>query len=189
MKFLMGLGRELKIWTLYNCINRASFLAESTVDTLGHVNIVSCGSATAIWAWLSFNCDRLSWTDSFTQLASDASLLSIRVPSQGMLSTKARTERSFLERIVQCGRFTKQVTQRHGESSQHFRHEEIRCISVVDRGDIMLCLCVRQTHIFIFSSTGFLNGSCTETSCDIWSDNTQSLQSSHTSDELRHLFF
>merc|ERR1719494_125996 len=113
MKFLMGLSRELKIWTLDNGINRASFLAESTINTLGHVNIVSCGSATSIWAWLSFNCDRLSWTDSLTQLARDASLLSIGVPPQCMLSTKSRAERSFLERIVQCGRFTKQVTQCH----------------------------------------------------------------------------
>jgi hypothetical protein len=39
-QYLMGFCAELKIGTLHNSINRASFLAETTIDTLCHVNVI-----------------------------------------------------------------------------------------------------------------------------------------------------
>jgi hypothetical protein len=37
----VSFSRELKVRSFNNSINRASFLAEPTVDAFGHVNIVS----------------------------------------------------------------------------------------------------------------------------------------------------
>jgi hypothetical protein len=36
----MGFCGELKIGTLLNSINRANFLAETTIDALCHVNVI-----------------------------------------------------------------------------------------------------------------------------------------------------
>lgn len=44
---------------LHDSVNRAGFLAETTVDTLGHVNVIACSSAAAIRSWLSLNGDGL----------------------------------------------------------------------------------------------------------------------------------
>jgi hypothetical protein len=38
----------------------------------------------------------------FTQLARNATFLPTRVSAKSMLSTESRTERSFLERIIDC---------------------------------------------------------------------------------------
>lgn len=44
---------------LHNGVNRAGLLAEATVDTLGHVDVVACSPAAAIGSWLSLNGDGL----------------------------------------------------------------------------------------------------------------------------------
>jgi hypothetical protein len=53
-------GGEL---TLNNGIDGARLLAETAVDTLGHVDIVSSRSTGAVLTFFSFNSDSLSWAD------------------------------------------------------------------------------------------------------------------------------
>lgn len=48
---------------LNNGINRTGFLTEATVDTLGHINVIACGSPAAISSGLSFNSDGLFITE------------------------------------------------------------------------------------------------------------------------------
>jgi hypothetical protein len=45
---------------LDNGINGTGLLAESTVDALGHINIVSSGSSASVSSLLGFNGDGLS---------------------------------------------------------------------------------------------------------------------------------
>jgi hypothetical protein len=51
------------VLTLNNGIDGARLLAETAVDTLGHVDIVSSRSTGAVLTFLSFNGDSLSWAD------------------------------------------------------------------------------------------------------------------------------
>lgn len=59
-QFLMGFCGELKIGTLHNSINRANFLAETTIDALCHVSVIPSSSATAIFPFFCFNGKGLS---------------------------------------------------------------------------------------------------------------------------------
>ena len=68
----------LEIGPFYDGIDGTSFLAESTVDTLGHVNIVAGSPPTPILPFLSLNSDGLSWTDCLTELACNAALFTCR---------------------------------------------------------------------------------------------------------------
>jgi len=58
-QLLVGLCRELKVGSLNNGIHRTCLLTEATVDALGHVNIISCGSSASVSPHLCFNCDSL----------------------------------------------------------------------------------------------------------------------------------
>lgn len=108
-KLLMGLGRELEVGTFDDRVHWARLLAESTVDTLGHVDIVTRCPSGAVLTLLSLNRDSLGRADSFTQLAGDAPLLPGRVAPQGMLSAEAGGQGPLLEGIVDCGRLLKNV--------------------------------------------------------------------------------
>lgn len=88
-QLLMGLCGELKVWTLNNSINGAGFLTETTVDALGHIDVIACGPPAAIGSSLSFNSDSLSRADGLTKLTSNAAFLSIRVAAERVLPPKA----------------------------------------------------------------------------------------------------
>lgn len=105
----MRLGGELKVGALHDSVNRAGFLAETTVDTLGHVNVIACSPAAAIRSWLSLNGDGLCRTDGLTELAGDATLLPRRVAAQCMLPTEAWTQWALLKGVVDGGGLPKEV--------------------------------------------------------------------------------
>lgn len=86
--------------TLDDSVNRARLLAESTVDTLGHVDIVSSGPPAAIGAHLRLNGDGLGGTDGLAQLARDAPLFARGVPAQQVLAPEPRTQGALFERVV-----------------------------------------------------------------------------------------
>ena len=73
---------------LYNGVDRAGLLAETTVDALGHVNIVARRAAGAVGALLRFDGDRLGRADGLAQLASDTSVLHT-ITAVYSLSTRA----------------------------------------------------------------------------------------------------
>ena len=58
-QLLVGLGGELKVGPLHDGVDGASLLAEAAVDALGHVNVVSRCSSSAITSLLGLDCDCL----------------------------------------------------------------------------------------------------------------------------------
>ena len=60
-------GGVLEVGSLDNSVNGASFLAETTEDALGHIDIVLSGSARAIGTGLGFDLDSKGGTSSFTE--------------------------------------------------------------------------------------------------------------------------
>jgi hypothetical protein len=75
--------------TLYNRVDGAALLAQTTVNALGHVNIVARSPPAAIHALLGLDCDGLCRANGFAELASNAALLARGVPSQGVLASEA----------------------------------------------------------------------------------------------------
>ena len=75
--------------TLNNGVDWAALLAETTVDALGHVNVITCGPPATVHTLLSLDCDGLRRADGFAQLASNATLLTRGVPSQSVLASEA----------------------------------------------------------------------------------------------------
>lgn len=86
--------------TLDNRVHRATLLAVATVDALGHINIVSSRPTTPIHTLLSLNGDCLCRADGLAQLASDTTLFTCGVPTEGVLSTETGGNRTLLEGIV-----------------------------------------------------------------------------------------
>jgi hypothetical protein len=80
---------DLTPHTLYNSVNRAALLAKTTVNALGHVDVVARSPSATIHTLLGFNCDSLRRTDSFAQLASNAALLSCWITSKSVLASEA----------------------------------------------------------------------------------------------------
>merc|ERR1711862_837696 len=87
-QLLVRLRAELKVRSLNNGINRAGLLTESTIDALGHVNIVSCCSSSSICSLLSLYRDCLCWADCLAQLTGDTTLLSRGIPPQCMFPSE-----------------------------------------------------------------------------------------------------
>ena len=86
--------------TLNNCIDRAALLAEATVDTLGHVNIVTSSPAASVFTLLGLNCNSLGRANGFAEPASNAALFTGGITAQGVLSTETRGDGAFFEGIV-----------------------------------------------------------------------------------------
>mmetsp|Transcript_24147 Transcript_24147/g.29265 ORF Transcript_24147/g.29265 Transcript_24147/m.29265 type:complete len:224 (+) Transcript_24147:225-896(+) len=100
-QFLVCLGRELRIRSLNDSINRASLLAEPAVDALGHIYIVPGGTTATIFTLLCVDGDCLSRANRLAQLARDATLLSAGITAQCVLPTETWTQGTLLERIVE----------------------------------------------------------------------------------------
>lgn len=58
-KLFVSLRRELEVRALHNGIDRTGLLAETAVNALGHVNIVTSRTTSAVIAQLSLNGDGL----------------------------------------------------------------------------------------------------------------------------------
>ena len=93
-------GRILKVRSLNNCVDWASFLAESTEDALGHVDIIFGRAAGAIWSGLGLDRDGEGGASGLAELAGNASLLASWVTSEGMLTTEHWTQRTLLPRVM-----------------------------------------------------------------------------------------
>jgi len=99
-EFFVRLGRKFVVGPFHNRIHWACLGAESAVNALGHVNVVTNGSTGTVLAFLRFNCNGLGGASGFAELAGNAALLAGRITAQGMLATKARTQESSFKRIV-----------------------------------------------------------------------------------------
>lgn len=88
--------------TFNDGIYRTALLAESTVDALGHINIISGSSSTSINTLFSFDGDSLGRTNSLTELAGNASFFSRGISAESVLATEAGGDRTFLEWVEDC---------------------------------------------------------------------------------------
>jgi hypothetical protein len=87
-KLFVKEGCVFKIWSFYDSVYRAGFLAETAENALGHIYIIFSCSAGSVRAGLTFNCNGKGRAGSFAKLASDATLLTSRVPSKCVLTTE-----------------------------------------------------------------------------------------------------
>lgn len=88
--------------TFNNSINGATLLAVAAINALGHINIVSSCSSTAILALFGFNCDGLRWADGLAEFAGDTALFARGVTTQSMLSAESRRDGAFFKWIEDC---------------------------------------------------------------------------------------
>jgi hypothetical protein len=77
-KLLVCLCGVLVVRSLDNSINRAGLLAETAVNALGHVNIVTGRATGSILTGLSLNGNGLGGADGLTKLTGNAALLSYK---------------------------------------------------------------------------------------------------------------
>jgi len=85
--------------TFYDSVHRTALLAQTAVDALGHVNIISCRPPASIGTLFRFDCDCLGRADGLAQLAGDAALFSGGVSAEGVFSTETRRDGALFEGI------------------------------------------------------------------------------------------
>ena len=85
--------------TLNNGVNGAALLAVTTVDALGHVDIVTGRPAASVLTLLSLNSDSLRRADGLAELAGDTALLTGGITAQGVLTTETRGNRTLLKGV------------------------------------------------------------------------------------------
>ena len=93
-------SRECQCTYLHNGIHGTCFLAEATVDALGHINVISGGPAAAVSPGLCLYGDGLGGAYGLAQLAGDAPLLPVGVAPQGVLPTEAWADGTLLKGVV-----------------------------------------------------------------------------------------
>jgi len=75
-------------------------LAETTVDALGHVDIVAGSSSASILTLLGLDGNSLGGANGLAQLTGNASLFTSGVAAEGVLATETRTDGTLLEGVV-----------------------------------------------------------------------------------------
>jgi hypothetical protein len=85
--------------TLHNGVHGAALLAVSTVDALGHIDIVTGCAAAAVLALLRLNGNSLGRADGLAELASNATLLSSGVATQGVLTAETGGDGTLLKGV------------------------------------------------------------------------------------------
>jgi len=90
VEFFAGFGREFEIRTFHDGIHRACFLAETAIDALHHIDVVTHRAAGAVVAArTSLDGDGLRRADRFAKLAGDAAFFTVRITAQRVLSNVA----------------------------------------------------------------------------------------------------
>ena len=87
----MRLGSELVVRSLHNRIHRTGLLTETTVDALGHINIVPGGSSSPVLTGLGLDGNGLGRADGLAELAGDTTLVACWISPQGVFPAEAGT--------------------------------------------------------------------------------------------------
>lgn len=87
-EFLMVNCGIFVVRALDDCVNRACFLAISTINAFSHIDIVTGSSSRSIRPRLALDCNCLSRAGSSTELTSNTPLLTSGISSQSVLSSK-----------------------------------------------------------------------------------------------------
>jgi hypothetical protein len=96
----VGFSCKFVVGTLHNGIYRTGLLTESTVDTFSHIDIITGGSTSTIFASFCLDGNSLCRANSLAKFARDATFISGWVSSQGVFATKARTQITPFKRII-----------------------------------------------------------------------------------------
>ena len=123
-ELLVRFGGELKVGSLHDGIDGTGLLAVSTVDALGHVDVVPGGPTGPVLSLLGVDGDGLCGTGRLAELAGDAPLVSGGVPAQGVLATEAGAQISLLEGVVDGHLGLHGGLEAEDEASPDLRHEE-----------------------------------------------------------------
>lgn len=123
-KLFSSLGGVLDVRSLDDGIDRTSFLAETTVDALGHIDIVSSGLPAPVVSGLRFDGNGLCRTNGLAELAGDTSLFTVRVSSEGVFSTESGRNGTLFEGVHDGVRRSEELFQDDPHSSQDFGKEE-----------------------------------------------------------------
>lgn len=116
--------------------NPPAYLTKSTVDALGHINIVPGRPSASIGSLFRLDGDGLRRADSLAQFAGNAPFFATGITTQGMLTAEPRAQRSLLERIVDGGRLLENVSQSYGGTTEQFRPENGLRSTVRDVGHL-----------------------------------------------------
>lgn len=93
------MGGVKEVLTLYDGINWTALLAETAIDALRHVNVISSRPSASVLTLLGLDGDGLSGADGLAKLASNATLFTGGVSSQCVLASEPRRDGTLLERI------------------------------------------------------------------------------------------
>mmetsp|Transcript_10164 Transcript_10164/g.18254 ORF Transcript_10164/g.18254 Transcript_10164/m.18254 type:complete len:200 (-) Transcript_10164:49-648(-) len=99
-QFFMGFRGEFKVGSLDDCIDGTGLLAISTINTLGHINIISSSPPRPVLPLLGIDRNRLRRTRRLAKLARDATLLSRGITTQSVFAAKAGREVSLFVGVV-----------------------------------------------------------------------------------------
>src|SRR4029077_5882754 len=106
-------------------IDRTGFLAQSAIDALHHVDVVTHGAPGAVVAARAgLDGDRLRRADRLAQLAGDAAFFAVGIAAQRVLATEARRDRALLEGIVQGRLLGEEITCRQREALEELPEED-----------------------------------------------------------------
>mmetsp|Transcript_5996 Transcript_5996/g.12035 ORF Transcript_5996/g.12035 Transcript_5996/m.12035 type:complete len:206 (+) Transcript_5996:69-686(+) len=123
-ELLVRLSCVFIVGTLDNGIDGASFLAETAIDALGHVNIVPSGSTGSVFAFRNLNGNGLRRASRFAQLAGNATFFPRRITSKSMLTAESRRKRSLLEGVIDRGRRAQEDFTGQPPRTSNLREEE-----------------------------------------------------------------
>lgn len=123
-QFFPRFRRKFVIRTLHDRIHWTGFGAESTVNALGHVNIVSCRTAGAILALFRVNRNGLRGACSFAKLAGNAAFLASRVAAQGVLPAEAGTQKSLFIRVIDRDLWFREYFSGQPKGAENFSEEK-----------------------------------------------------------------
>mmetsp|Transcript_1034 Transcript_1034/g.2402 ORF Transcript_1034/g.2402 Transcript_1034/m.2402 type:complete len:203 (-) Transcript_1034:275-883(-) len=99
-KFFVGFGRKFVVGTLHNCVYGTSLLAESAINTFGHIDIVTSGSTSSVFTDFGLDGNCLSRANCLAEFARDTTFISCWVSSQGVFTAETRTQITSLKRVV-----------------------------------------------------------------------------------------
>lgn len=144
-QLLTGLGRVFDVGCLNNGVDRARFLAETAVNALSHVDIVTSCPARSVNAFFCFDGDGERWADGLAELARNAAFFTRRVSAKSMLSPETWRYGTFLEGIVDGVGRTIILLQNDVHTAEKFSHEE-EAAGTVERGFTLVpLLCGLET--------------------------------------------
>ena len=128
----MGFSCKFVVGTLHNGIYRTGLLTESTVNTFSHIDIITGGSTSTIFASFGLDGNSLCRANSLAKFARDATFISGWVSSQGVFATKARTQITPFKRIIDGNLWFDGDLEGKSETPENFCQEKNLRSSVED---------------------------------------------------------